>query len=347
MTTMRDLDLKVGIHERGSKNHLLDVTGVGVAHRSVRDAAAGICTGFTVIQPSPALGDRKPAAVFALNGAGELTGSHQIREWGFLDTPIMLTNTPSVGRAYDAVSQWMMRKLPNIGADLSVVIPIIGECDDSVLHEPRARAWAEIDVVAALDEAWLISKGSAPSGDAFAQGDVGAGTGTICFDFKAGIGSASRVVTVGEKKFTVGVMLQTNFGTREQLEVLGRPVGRLMKEPLPRQHREGSCIGVLATDAPLGPKGLERLATRIGVGLARAGGHAHHGSGEIFLAFSTSGEATHPLSWETEQWNPLLQAAAEAAEESVYNSLLSARAVENRRARVPALNGDEMAKILK
>lgn len=342
--------LRVGIHSCGSHNHILDVPGgLGIAHRSYRDPASGVCTGFTVIQPSAECGRRRAAAVFALNAAGELTATHQIDEWGFFDTPIVLTNTPSVGRAYDGVSEWMMRRDPGIGGARSVVIPVIGECDDSVLSEPRARAWGEAELFEGLEEALSRARAAREGGtdalprEAFAQGDVGGGTGMITYDLKAGIGSASRVVTVAGRRVTVGVLLMANFGTRPQLTVLGRNIGPRLRKPLPRIHREGSCLGVLATDAPLSPLGLERLARRIGLGLARTGCHAHHGSGEVFLAFSTARESVHELGWEVSDWNPLLQAAVEASEEAVYNSLLSAHPVANSRATVAALTAGDLS----
>lgn len=344
--------LKTGTYDHGLHNHLLDVGGLGVAHRSFCDPGQGVCTGFTVIQTAPVLLTRRAAGLHVLNGAGELTGSHQIREWGFLETPIVLTHTPGIGRAYDAVSQWMMRQDSRIGESAGVVIPVIGECDDSVLNDPRARPWGEPELSEALDEALQVARGQGLKKDSLAQGGVGAGTGMVCFDLKAGIGSASRVVEVPRAKedsstrYTVGVLLQTNFGLRQQLTVLGRPIGKLLKHPLPRIHREGSCIGILATDAPLGPLGLQRLATRMGLGLARTGGHAHHGSGEIFVAFSTNPDAKAFLDWETESWNPLFCAAIEATEEAVYQSLLHARPVENIRATVGALMEQELSELL-
>lgn len=359
MTTIRELaskqGLKLGDHKPGALNHLLDVPGVGVAHRTFRDPDRSICTGFTVIQPTPKLGQRCAAGVFSLNGAGELTNSHAVREWGFLDTPIVLTDTPSVGRAYDAVSEWMMRKNPAIGGDESVVIPVVGECDDSVLQDPRVRAWQSQEVFDALEEAVrcaqvarvgaqaLTAAPQAIGASALAQGDVGAGTGMIAFELKAGIGSSSRQVTVAGKPYTIGVLLQTNFGLRDQLTVLGKNIGPKIKKPLPQKHVEGSCIGILATDAPLSPLGLERLARRMSLGLARTGSHAHHGSGEIFLALSTAREPRHELSWDRDQWNPLLQAAVEASEEAVYQSLVCANRVQNKRATVEALSVGEVS----
>lgn len=341
--TIKDLGFKVGQLERGPLNHILDVPGgVGVAHRSYRDPARGVCTGFTVIQTAAQPLARRAAGVHALNGAGEITGSFQIREWGCLETPILFTNTPSLGRGYEAVSQWLMNKVPAIGGELSVIIPVVGECDDSILSDPRAKPWGDAEVAEALDESLALAQGKAkPTAATLAQGDVGGGTGTMCFELKAGVGSASRIVELKGRKYTVGVLLQTNFGLRHQFSFLGKNIGPALKEPLPKQHREGSCVGVLATDAPLGPKALERLAVRMGLGLARAGSHAHHGSGEIFLAFTTAEKTELDLAWESAEWNPFLWAAVEAAEESVYNSIFCAKTAENSRATV---HGFELSK---
>ena len=335
----------VGSLERGPLNHIIDVPGgVGVAHRSYRDAARGMCTGFTVIQTSANPGARRSAAYHALNGAGELTGSLQIDEWNYLETPILFTNTPSVGRAYEAVSQWMMKKVPAIGETETVVIPVVGECDDSILNDVRLKAWGDSEVAAALDDALEVARGERkPTAEHLAQGDVGGGTGTISFDLKAGIGSASRRIKVRGASYTVGVLLQTNFGKREQFIFHSRNIGPQLKNPMPKQHREGSCIGVLATDAPLSSQALKRLATRMGLGLARTGSHAHHGSGEIFVAFSTAEKPIVDLSWDSDDWNPFFWAAVEATEEAVYGSIFNAKAAENVRATVSALSLDAIS----
>ena len=342
--TLKNTELSIGSLERGPLNHIIDVPGgVGVAHRSYRDAKRGVCTGFTVIQTSAKPGARRSAAYHALNGAGELTGSLQISEWNYLETPILFTNTPSVGRAYEAVSQWMMQKLPEIGESETVVIPVVGECDDSILNDVRIKTWGDAEVADALDESLEVAAGKCkPTAEQLAQGDVGGGTGTTAFDLKAGVGSSSRRIKVRGTTYTVGVLLQTNFGKREQFIFKGQNIGPLLKKPLPKQHREGSCVGALATDAPLSSQALKRLATRMGLGLARTGSHAHHGSGEIFVAFSTAEKPVVDLSWDTEEWNPFFWAAVEATEEAVYNSIFNAKAVENSRATVAALSIDEI-----
>lgn len=344
---LKDLGLKVGNLEPGPYNHIIDVPGgLGVAHRSYRDPKRGVCTGFTVIQTSPQVAARRAAGVHALNGAGEMTGSYQIREWGYLETPILFTNTPSVGRGYEAISQWMMKKNAAIGNEINVMIPVVGECDDSALSDPRVKAWGDIEVAEALDESLAIAQGRAkPSAESLAQGAVGGGTGTACFELKAGIGSASRRIKVRGREYAVGVLLQTNFGHRHQFTFLGKNIGPSLKQQLPTTHREGSCVGVLATDAPLAPAALERLAVRMGMGLARTGSHAHHGSGEIFLAFSTAEKTEIDLGWEAQDFNPFFWAAVEATEESVYNSILNARSVETSRGAAWAIDAESLASI--
>jgi D-aminopeptidase len=241
-----------------------------------------------------------------LNGAGELTGSLEIREWGILETPVYLTSTHAVGRVYDGAVSVAMAEDPRVGV-ATVVIPVVGECNDNWLSDARVAHVQPDDVARAVTDA---------SAD-FEQGAVGAGAGMCCFDWKGGIGSSSR--RAGEH--TVGVLLLTNFGSWEQLLVDGVPIGRLLDErPDDTSEPDGSCIAVVATDAPLTPPQLERLARRAGLGLARTGSVAHHGSGEIFVAFATSDER----SFSDRELNPLFQAVVDATEEAVLCSLWAA-----------------------
>jgi D-aminopeptidase len=294
MSRPRDDGIVIGALEPGPRNSIADV-GVTVGHVTVEH------TGVTAVVP-PSL--PLPAGTAVLNGAGELTGSLEIREWGLLDTPVYLTSTHAVGRVYDGAVSVAMAADPRVGVD-DVVIPVVGECDDSWLSDARVAHVQPSDVARAVADA---------SAD-FEQGAVGAGAGMSCFDWKGGIGSSSR--RAGEH--TVGSLLLTNFGSSEQLRVDGVPVGELLDER-PDEAPEGSCIAVLATDAPLAPQQLERLARRAGLGLARAGSVAHHGSGEIFVAFATSGERSFP----DRELNPLFQAAVDATEEAVLCSLWAA-----------------------
>lgn len=296
MSRPRDDGIVIGALEPGPRNSIADA-GVTVGHVTVER------TGVTAIVPSSL---PLPAGTAVLNGAGELTGSLEIREWGLLETPVYLTSTHAVGRVYDGAVSVAMAADPRVGVD-DVVIPVVGECDDSWLSDARIPHVQAGDVARAVADATLD----------FEQGAVGAGAGMSCFDWKGGIGSSSRVA--GEH--TVGVLLLTNFGASEQLRVDGVPVGQLLDErPDEAPAPGGSCIAVVATDAPLTPAQLERLARRVGLGLGRAGSVAHHGSGEIFVAFATATECSH----DDRDLNPLFQAAVDATEEAVLCSLWAA-----------------------
>src|SRR5262245_22623186 len=296
MSRPREDGIVIGTLEPGPRNSIADVE-ITVGHLTVER------TGVTAVVP-PSL--PLPAGTAVLNGAGELTGSLEIREWGLLETPVYLTSTHAVGRVYDGAVSVAMAADPRVGVD-DVVIPVVGECDDSWLSDARIAHVQPADVARAVGEA---------STD-FEQGAVGAGAGMSCFDWKGGIGSSSR--RAGDH--TVGVLLLTNLGSSEQLRVGGVPVGELLDErPDEAPDPGGSCIAVVATDAPLAPPQLERLARRAGLGLARAGSVAHHGSGEIFVAFATATERSHP----DRELNPLFQAAVDATEEAVLCSLWAA-----------------------
>jgi D-aminopeptidase len=308
VTSPRDDGIVIGTLEPGPRNSIADV-GVTVGHVTVE------LTGVTAVIP-PLL--PAPAGTAVLNGAGELTGAHEIREWGLLETPVYLTSTHAVGRVYDGAVQVAMAADPRVGVD-DVVIPVVGECDDSWLSDARLPHVQPGDVAQAVATATLD----------FDRGAVGAGAGMSCFGWKGGIGSASR--RAGDH--TVGVLLLTNFGTAEQLRVDGVPVGRLLGSPVDRKPG-GSCIAVVATDAPLSPQQLERLARRAGLGLARAGSVAHHGSGEIFVAFATASERT----FRDRELDALFQATVDATEEAVLDSLWAGVDTTGREGRtVPAL----------
>lgn len=296
MSRPRQDGIVIGTLEPGPRNSIADV-GVTVGHVTVER------TGVTAVVP-PSL--PVPAGTAVLNGAGELTGSLEIREWGILETPVYLTSTHAVGRVYDGAVSVAMARDPRVGVD-DVVIPVVGECDDSWLSDARVAHVQPGDVAQAVTDATAD----------FEQGAIGAGAGMSCFDWKGGIGSSSR--RAGDH--TVGVLLLTNFGSSEQLRVDGVPIGSLLDErPDEMPDPGGSCIAVVATDAPLTPPQLERLARRAGLGLARAGSVAHHGSGEIFVAFATGSERSHP----DRELNPLFQAAVDATEEAVLCSLWAA-----------------------
>jgi D-aminopeptidase len=334
----RELGIRIGGLPSGATASIIDVPGAGVGHATVwRDepappAGRGVArTGVTVIDPGGNLfRSPVPAGGAVLNGAGECTGFLAAAEWGLAETPVFLTSTMQVGRVYDAACELLMAEDPGIGAD-DVTIPIVAECDDSFLSESRRMQVSADDVKAALDAARASAGGPAP-----AEGSVGSGTGMICLGFSGGIGTASRLVPAGH---TVGVLVMTNFGDRERLTVDGVPVGRLLAAPAGGGRRPGpagSCITVVLTDAPLDSAACVRLARRAGLGLARTGSTAHHGSGEIFLALATGlrGQrdqaAAGWLPVSGRDLDPLFDAVVEATEEAVLNSLLAAVTVTGR-----------------
>ncbi|MBK6761844.1 MAG: P1 family peptidase [Micrococcales bacterium] len=341
----------------GPTDSVLDVPGAGLGHATiVRDdadppAGAGIArTGVTVVDPGGDVwASPVPAGVAVLNGAGELTGSLQIREWGLVETPVFLTSTMQVGRVYDAACRLLLAEQPEI-AD-SVVIPVVGECDDSWLNDPRTMHVTDEDVAKALAQARLSAmEGLPPGGRPALSGCVGAGTGTVCMGWKGGIGTSSRILPDGT---TVAVVLLTNFGAPHQLTLRGRAVG---EEPAwwAAHHPEpaGSCIGVVVTDAPLDPAAATRVAARVGLGLARCGSVAHHGSGEIFCCLATGlrvprGEVPGRDAWTGSRLDDLFEATVDATESAVWDSLLYATTTTGRRGlTVPALPQARLAALL-
>jgi D-aminopeptidase len=351
-----DLELKIGILPSGPTASIVDVPGVGVGHATVwRDEppppeGRGIArTGVTVVDPGGNLfRSPVPAGGAVLNGAGECTGFIAISEWGITETPVFLTSTMQVGRVYDAACELLMAHEPAIGCE-NVIIPVVAECDDSFLSDARRMQVAKGDVAVALRAARDSVGGPAPP-----EGAVGAGTGMTCFEFKGGIGTASRVTPSGH---TVGVLLLSNFGRRERLTVDGVAVGRLLplEQPSRRQPPPaGSCIVVVATDAPVDSAACVRLARRAGLGLARTGSTAGHGSGEIFLAFATGlrgrpSTGHEPRATRIDGWDldPFFAAVVEATEEAVLNSMLTAPTVTGREGNTsPGLPAERVRELL-
>jgi len=329
MPRARDLGVVIGALEPGPTNSVLDVPGVGLGHATVhRDeppppAGRGTArTGVTtLLLAEDAYLRPVPAGGAVLNGAGECTGFITATEWGAAETPVYLTSTMQLGRVYDAACEIALEQHPSVADD--VVIPVVGECDDSFLNDCRRMQVSGDDVRASWRAALDSRGGTSPP----PEGAVGAGTGMSCFDFKGGIGTASRVV--GDH--TVAVLLLTNFGAREECVVGGVPVGRLLgPAPSRADAPAGSCIGVVITDAAVDGAGCARLARRIGLGLARAGSVAHHGSGEIFLGFGTgmrldrNGRHDRTDLTTGRALDPLFGATVEAAEEAVLNSMFGA-----------------------
>lgn len=333
----RDYGFEIGYLPVGSNNAITDVPGVRVGHASyVTDADEVHRTGVTVIWPHGGnpFRDRVFAGTWILNGYGIMTGRAVIEEWGVLGAPIVLCDTRSIGIGYEMCVRYMNRIDAGVG-DLDVLMPVVAECDDGFLNDNRGQA-APLEV---FDEALrCANKGTV------AEGSVGAGTGTQLFGFKGGIGTASRQVVIGNVTYTVGVLVNTNFGTRHQLQIMGVPIGRMITDLMPEYEKEGSCIGVLATDAPLLPNQLKRLAKRVGLGLVRTGSVGNDGSGELFIAFSTAQtvprESSRPLVAEHlvdgQFWtlgapiDLLFDATVEASEEAVLNALVQATTTKGR-----------------
>lgn len=354
----RELGITVGVLPTGPLNAITDVEGLLVGHTTLI-RGDNIRTGVTAIMPHSGnlFREKVPGAVFVGNGFGKLAGSTQVNELGEIETPILLTSTLSVPRVADFLMDYMLA-LPG-NEDVLSINPVVGETNDGYLNDIRGRHISRDDVFAAIK--------SAKSG-AVAEGSVGAGTGTIAFGFKGGIGTASRKLPQRLGGFTVGVLVQSNFGG--VLTINGAPVGRelgryYLKDEVTDKDRQqnnpdGSIIMVIATDAPLDARNLRRMAARAMMGLARTGSAGSSGSGDYAIAFSTSpdvrikplsqNERTTPRtvkSLANDATSPLFLAVIEATEEAIYNSLFKATTTTSRGRTVEALPLDRTVEILR
>lgn len=343
----RDLGVAPGRLPPGPYNAITDVPGVRVGHATV-NLGDSVRTGVTAVLPhgDNAFLSRVPAAIHVGNGFGKLLGSTQVNELGELETPILLTCTLCVWRAADALVGWMLERQ---GMErVRSINPVVAETNDGSLNAIRSRPIEAAHVRTALE--------SADSGRV-AEGSVGAGTGTIAFGWKGGIGTASRRVESGGRSFTVGVLVQSNFGGAFQVE--GVPVWRELPSAPDRRARQpsrgdGSIIMVVATDAPVSDRNLRRLASRAMLGLARTGSSASNGSGDYVIAFSTAREVRRdPMAGtvvQTELANeaisPLFEGVVEATEEAIYNSIFMATSVTSRGGTVEAIPLAELRRIL-
>ncbi len=347
---LRDLGLNIGEYLPGPLNAITDVPGVKVGHTTLiegsgrRKSGNGpVRTGVTVIIPNDEIYDRKlVSGGFILSGAGEVAGMTQVMEWGLIETPIALTNTLSVGRVSDSVVKWMAQKFPSIRDHQEVIIPVVGECDDSFLNDAVGLHIKPQHVFSALD--------SATDGPVL-EGAVGAGTGMICCDFKAGIGTSSRLIPMGPDTYTLGVLVQSNFGVMEHLRMDGYPVGRVFSEAQGQYSRRvnnyGSIIVVVGTNLPLTANQINRLCRRAALGIGRVGSYGAHSSGEIILGFTTANEIPRISTTPVRSYNmvldtfldPAYKAVIEATEEAILNSLTMAVDMEGAGGnKVPALN---------
>lgn len=349
----RGLGINIGVMQPGKLNAITDVAGVKVGHTTLIKADS-VRTGVTVIIPAEGnlFQNKIPAAVYVGNGFGKLAGSTQVNELGNLETPIALTNTLGVATAINALIGYTLQ-LPG-NENVASVNALVGETNDSYLNDIRGRHLRETHVLEAIANA-----GSGP----VEEGNVGAGTGTVCFGFKGGIGTSSRKLPASLGGFTVGVLVQTNFGG--VLTIDGVPVGKEMKKfsfsDQLLNNVDGSCMIVVATDAPLDFRNLERLAKRAMLGLGRTGGIASNGSGDYIIAFSTSAALRVPFNsqkpealsqntgvqpLQNDQVTPLFMAVIEATEEAIINSLFMAKSMKGRNGNaVESLPVDEVIKL--
>lgn len=352
---LRDLGLAIGTLPAGTHNAITDVPGVRVGHVTLIDGegplepgVGPIRTGVTAVLPHEGdiFRDKVAAWVHRLNGFGEVTNAEQVREMGVIETPILLTGTQNVPRVADAFLDWAFARDPELGVTTWGPGPVVAECSDQYLSDVRGRHVRAEHVRAALEGA---------AGGPVAEGGVGGGTGMACCEFKGGIGTSSRLLPPDAGGFSLGVLVMSNFGRREHLLIDGVPVGRALRDWRPPASASdparlgSSIIIVLATDAPLDPRQLERLCVRAGAGLARAGGLYSTSSGDFVIAFSTTNRTAHnptgpvqshgaiaesPLAGQAWPAQPPInysfQAAVEATEEAILNSLFAAETMVGR-----------------
>jgi len=349
----REAGVIVGVFTPGANNAITDVAGVRVGHATVRGENGN--TGVTAILPPGDnwFAERVPASIVVGNGFGKLLGVTQVRELGELETPILLTCTLCVWKAADAMVEWLIAR-PNM-QNVRSINPVVGETNDGSLNDIRSRPITSAHVVAALSSA---------SGGVVEEGAVGAGAGTVAFGWKGGIGTSSRLLPQNYGSYTVGVLVQSNFGGI--LTINGAPVGRELgqytfkrdvegRENAPDPTPDGSIMIIVATDAPLDAAALQRVANRALTGLARTGSTMSNGSGDYVIAFSTAesvrrrgnDSVRNTTALSNDAISPLFQAVAEATEEAIYNSLFKAQTTSYRNTTVPALPIDSTLAVLR
>lgn len=321
---IRDYGIIVGDLPTGTTNRITDVKGVKVGHCTIHNDTNH--TGVTVILPgedNPFL-HKYTAAAYVHNGFGKTIGIPQIKELGTLETPIALTNTLNVGKVSDALISYMIETVHQEGKEVYSINPVVGECNDSLINSIQKRAVTEENVRKAIQIADVL----------FEEGSVGAGTSTICYGLKGGIGSASRVITIDNHNYTIGVLVQSNFGSTRDFILNGKPIGKDIEEQLKKpqssysQEDRGSIMTILATDLPVSDRQLYRIIRRCGVGIARTGAYTGHGSGEIMIGFTTANRHSddHIQSFSCiheDLINHAFKACAEAVHEAILNSMIT------------------------
>ncbi len=343
----------------GPNNAITDVEGVEVGYATIIRGEGPLVigqgpvrTGVTAILPRGRAQANEPvfAGYFSLNGNGELTGTVWVDEAGQCEGPITITNTHSCGVARDATIRWLVEHFPPDPDEPAWGLPVAGETYDGYLNDINGFHVTNDHVFAAIDAA---------RGGPLEEGSVGGGAGMICYEFKGGSGTASRLVKAGGRQYTVGAFVQSNFGRRSQLTIAGVPVGKHLTEGTFWEEERGSVIGIVATDAPLMPHQLKRLARRVGLGIGRSGSNSGHGSGDIFLAFSTANRryfagGDEPRSIDVlpqtgvGSMDPLFKAVVEAVDEAVINSIVANESMVGRDGNtVLALPHDELRDLLR
>ncbi len=346
----RDYGIKIGVIPTGTNNCITDVAGVKVGQTTLIKGDS-VRTGVTAILPYDGniFQQKVPAAVYVGNGFGKLAGSTQVNELGNLETPVVLTNTLNVSTAMDAVIEYTLNEPGN--ENVWSVNAVVGETNDGYLNDIRGRHVTKENVLSAIKNA---------KAGAVEEGNTGAGTGTTCFGFKGGIGTSSRKLPVSLGGYTVGVLVQTNFGGSLQIDgvAIGEELKKFDFSDKLLNNVDGSCMIVLATDSPLANRNLLRLAKRAMLGLGKAGGIASNGSGDYVIAFSTANELRIPFNsdkpfistplLQNDGTSPLFMAAIEATEEAIINSLFAAKTMVGRKGnKVYALPLDKVIPLLK
>ena len=280
---IENIKLKIGKLQKGKNNLITDVKGVKVGHKTLDNG--NIKTGVTAIIPHSdnIFREKLICSSYVINGFGKSVGLVQINELGTLETPIILTNTLSVGTCSTALVKYMLKENDDIGVTTGTVNPVVCECNDGYLNDIRGLHVKEEDVFDAIENAEIN----------FKEGNIGAGTGMSCYQLKGGIGSASRVLKLDDKEYTIGSLVFSNFGLKEDLLVDGIKVGEKILEKESEELEKGSIIIILATDIPMNERQLKRIAKRVPIGLARTGSHIGNGSGDIVIAFSTANRIKH------------------------------------------------------
>lgn len=323
---IRDYNIQIGSLQPGELNSIADIPGVKVGHCTIDTDQNK--TGVTVILPRSEniFANKLIASSYVLNGYGKTAGLVQINELGTLESPIALTNTLNVGLVQDALISYTMNKCQEDGTELFSYNPVVGECNDCHLNNIKERAVKEAHVLEAF----------ANASENFDQGDIGGGKGMICYGLKGGIGSSSRIISLNNKKYHIGVLVQSNFGKTEDLMINGMEIGKRIKDMItPTKIDKGSIISVIATDLPVSSRQLHRILKRAAIGLGRTGSHIGNGSGDIMIGFSTANTiktdstddvlTLHILN--ENKMDEAFRAVIEAEEEAILNSMIAADTV--------------------